>query len=137
MTTTNLVIYDNNLEVDDNADPTTPISGGSIVIHSPASKQDRTKSILIATPEDPVLHVYPNPFNEHLKFEFSHPESVHATINIYDLAGRKIKTVFTGNIIGGVMNDADFITNSIKEGLYIYKISLGEDVYVGNIVHNK
>ena len=132
-----LVIYDNNLEVDEDSDPTTPISGGSIVIHSPTGKPDRNESILIATPDVPILNVYPNPFNGRLRFEFIHPEDVHATIEIYDLTGRKVKTVFSGNVVGGVMNDSEYVTNSIQEGIYVYRVTLGKDVYYGNIVYKK
>jgi hypothetical protein len=58
-----------------------------------------TKSAEIATAIAPEiefanLKVYPNPFSEKLRFEFVSPESVNARIDLYDMTGRMVKTIF-------------------------------------------
>ena len=131
------VVYDNNLEVDDNADPTTEISGGSIVIHTSKHKSAQIEYGVIPKTEDLKLSVYPNPFTESLKFEFVSPENAHASIDIFDVTGRKVKTVFNGSVEGNVPYTFEFVPASEESNLYFYQIRLGEEVIYGKVVYTK
>jgi hypothetical protein len=117
------------------------LSGGNLVVHSGFSVTP-TKSAEIATATAPVLQysnlkVYPNPFNDRVRFEFVSPDAVNAQIYIYDMAGRRIETVFEGPVEGGVINKVDFIPRSIANGLYMYRMILGKTVYDGKIDYKK
>ena len=129
-----IVVYDNNLDADENADLTTEIEGGSIVIHTSKNKSAQIESDLISKPENSSISVYPNPFSDRLHFEFMCPKDVDALIEIYDLTGRKIETIFDRKIKGGVKNNVDFVPESDVIGIYFYRIKLGEDVFYNKVI---
>jgi hypothetical protein len=79
--------------------------------------------------------VYPNPFDDRLKFEFSSPEPVHARIDIYDMNGRMIETVFDQPIEGEVMYHAEFKPLKVVSAMYIYKVTLGKSNYIDKAVY--
>ena len=83
------------------------------------------------------LKVYPNPFSDRLRFEFSAPESVNARIDLYDMTGRMVKTIFEQAIEGGVNYNAEFKPEATVSGMYIYRMSMGEKVYNGKVVFRK
>jgi hypothetical protein len=83
------------------------------------------------------LKVYPNPFNDRLRFEFVSPESVNARIDLYDMTGRMVKTIFEQPIEGGTMYQAEFKPETIISGMYIYRMTMGEAVYNGKVVFKK
>jgi hypothetical protein len=101
-----------------------------------------TKSAVIAGEIEPVfekadLKVYPNPFSEKLRFEFISPESVNARIDLYDMTGRLVKTIFEQPIEGGINYEAEFKPETIISGMYIYRMTMGENVYNGKVVFKK
>jgi hypothetical protein len=103
---------------------------------------DNTKSAVIAGEIEPVfekadLKVYPNPFSEKLRFEFVSPESVSARIDLYDMTGRIVKTIFEQPIEGGVNYEAEFRPETIISGMYIYRMTMGDAVYNGKVVFKK
>jgi hypothetical protein len=103
---------------------------------------DNTKSAVIAGEIEPVfekadLKVYPNPFSERLRFEFVSPESVNARIDLFDMTGRLVKTIFEQPIEGGVNYEAEFRPETIISGMYIYRMTMGENVYNGKVVFKK
>jgi len=103
---------------------------------------DNTKSAVITGDIEPVfekagLKVYPNPFSDRLRFEFVSPESVNARIDLYDMTGRMVKTIFEQPIEGGVNYEADFRPETIISGMYIYRMTMGESVYNGKVVFKK
>ena len=127
------VLYDNQMDASDNADATTILGGGSIVIHT-----KKNKSGFIEPEFEYVnLNVYPNPFTDRVQFEFVSPEPVNARIDVYDMTGRMVKTVFEGPVEGGVNYNAEFKPQSEISGFYLYRMTLGEAVYNGKLIYNK
>jgi hypothetical protein len=103
---------------------------------------DNTKSAVIADQIEPVfekadLKVYPNPFSEKLRFEFVSPESVSTRIDLYDMTGRLVETIFEQPIEGGVNYEAEFRPETIISGMYIYRMTMGDAVYNGKVVFKK
>jgi hypothetical protein len=82
------------------------------------------------------LKVYPNPFTDHLKFQFVAPESVNASIDLYDMNGRIIK-IFNQSIEGGVSYNANYYPDNLTNGMYVYKIVLGKEVITGKVIYKK
>lgn len=132
-----IVVYDNNLEIDDNADPTTEIGGGSIIIHKSNTKSAEIETGLFTKTENTNFSVYPNPFNDRLYFEFNSPKDVSACIDIFDVTGRKVKIVFNSFIEGGVNYNAEFVPASEVCNLYFYQLKIGEEVFYGKVVYNR
>jgi polyhydroxybutyrate depolymerase len=75
---------------------------------------------------DPVIKVYPNPFNSALKVEAT--ESIER-LEIYNLLGEKVFSQ-TGNVTG--------VTNlsSLNQGIYFLKVSVGGRSHMQPIIKN-
>jgi len=81
---------------------------------------------------------YPNPFNPQTRIEFSLPSKSRVTINIYDILGRKIKTL-TDKILpagehGVLWNGDDDDGNPSASGIYLYRIEAGEYIRARKMV---
>jgi hypothetical protein len=75
-----------------------------------------------------VLHpVYPNPFNPAatIRFNVQHPGT--ATITIYDVAGRLVRSLIVGEALVGrntkTWNGLDDEGNAVSSGLYFVRVS--------------
>ena len=56
------------------------------------------------------------------------PTSVNARIDLYDMTGRMVKTIFEQPIEGGVQYEAEFRPEAIVSGMYIYRVRAGDFV---------
>lgn len=78
---------------------------------------------LTAIPGEFILNVnYPNPFNAGTSITFDAPASEYVQLEIYDLLGRRVKTVFRGNSTRGrniySWNGTDESGKSVSTGVY-------------------
>ena len=147
----NGIVYDNALNnLDENSDDATILGdngrgGGSIVIHEVKPINGKTKAAEIGAEISfeevpllmPTFNVYPNPFSERLRFEFVPAEDSHARIDVYDMTGRLVKTVFNQQVKTGIQYEAEFIPASHISGKYIYRIITGNSVQNGKVTYRK
>ena len=73
---------------------------------------------------------YPNPFNPTTTISYDLPEQAQVTLGIYDLLGKKIKTLVNqsqdaGNKIA-IWDGTDDLSRSVSAGVYLYRIKAGE-----------
>ncbi len=120
------------------------IAGGEITISvmeveaETNSDNGKYKSAeIIQAMEQINLQVYPNPFTSRVQFRFASPENVQARIDIFDMTGRAIQTIFEGPVKGGVEYTAEFKPQSKISGIYLYRMTLGDAVFNGKVVYNK
>lgn len=77
---------------------------------------------------------YPNPFNPTTSIEFDMPSAADVKLVVYDVTGRKVRTLVNGALDEGyknvVWNGRDDLGNSISTGLYIYRIQAGDFIDV-------
>jgi len=73
---------------------------------------------------------YPNPFNPVTKISYFIPEDSRVNIEIYDLMGRKVKTLINSSQISGYKSIQWNATNDrndpVSSGLYLYTVQAGE-----------
>ena len=72
---------------------------------------------------------YPNPFNDRLNIEFKSLENTHARIDIFDMTGRKVKTLLNQQISEGNHYQVEFRPESEASGFYMCQITLKSKVY--------
>lgn len=84
-----------------------------------------------------IFKAYPNPFSDRLYFEINSSEDTYAKLDIYDISGRLIKTIFEKQVKSGVAYKSEYIPNNQNSGTYIYRLILGEKVYNGKVVQNQ
>ncbi len=72
---------------------------------------------------------FPNPFNPATVIKFSIPKDEFVTIKVYDIIGREIKTLFSGNTNAGIYllnwDGADNAGMQVSSGTYIYRMTAG------------
>jgi hypothetical protein len=49
----------------------------------------------------PAVKAFPNPFNDRVKFVVNSPDAGNGSLEIYNLLGQKVKTVYQGHINSG------------------------------------
>jgi hypothetical protein len=84
-----------------------------------------------ALPKDFTLYQnYPNPFNMDTEIGFALAISGQVTLDIYDILGRKIRTLVADNLEAGYhsyrWNSTDDSGAAVSSGLYFYKIRTGD-----------
>ncbi len=67
---------------------------------------------------------YPNPFNPVTTIRFEVPTEQKVTLEVFDLLGRKVKTLFDGNAKRGIVA-VDFNAAGLASGIYFYTIKAG------------
>ena len=97
---------------------------------------DIVEAAVLALDEDLIPDVYalhqnyPNPFNPVTNIRYDLPEDAHVIIRIFDIQGRMVKTLVSGQEKAGRKSIIWDATNQIGEqvaaGMYLYLIQAGE-----------
>ncbi|MCP4580465.1 MAG: S8 family serine peptidase [candidate division Zixibacteria bacterium] len=73
---------------------------------------------------------YPNPFNPSTIIGFSLAKPGLVNLDIYDLLGKKVKTLQSGNLASGgheiIWDGTDDSGDDVASGVYLYKLDTGE-----------
>jgi hypothetical protein len=74
-----------------------------------------------------LMQNHPNPFNPCTEISFVLPQSAHCTIDVYDIAGRKIKTLLNEPVAAKELTSVlwqgdDAQGNPVASGIYFYKM---------------
>ena len=82
-------------------------------------------------PEEYALHQnYPNPFNPTTTLRYDLPEDASVSVIIYDMMGRQVRTLVSGQASAGyhstMWNATNDLGSSVSAGVYIYTIQAGQ-----------
>lgn len=83
--------------------------------------------------ESIALEVFPNPVSASATISFRTLEKSNATIDLFDLAARKIKTVFDENVEGGEYSFS-FNRNELSDGIYFLRLRMTNENIMMKIV---
>ncbi|WP_171032831.1 DUF2341 domain-containing protein [Fodinibius saliphilus] len=112
-----------------------------IVLFDPASRshtkkhKSNTRFSLVITTEEIEAKIpqrfklkqnYPNPFNPQTKIEFGLPEKSSATIEIYDILGRRIATLAKDKTYPAGFHKISWTPKNLASGIYLYRIRTQE-----------
>ncbi len=85
-----------------------------------------------------LLAAYPNPFNPYTNISFSLKESDNVTIEIYNILGKKVKTLVDDYIQAGnhsmVWNGQDANSRRVSSGIYFYRMQTSNYSSIRKIV---
>jgi len=80
----------------------------------------------------------PNPFNPVTSISFSLPRAGRATLQVYDLAGRRVRTLVDGEMAAGTFtaewNGRDAQGAAVSSGIYLYRLVAGDFVQTKRMV---
>lgn len=83
------------------------------------------------------LKVYPNPFKDRLYFDLSWQKDADAKLEIYDITGAKLATVFNGSINGNEKYRLEYTPDNVRSGMLIYRLFIGEQIINGKIIYDQ
>jgi hypothetical protein len=77
---------------------------------------------------------YPNPFTDHICFELEVNNNSRIIIEIFSMSGKKIATVFSGEIEPNFYR-FDYVPENVSSGFLIYQVTIDGHVVRGKIIH--
>ncbi|MFZ0453252.1 MAG: T9SS type A sorting domain-containing protein [Ignavibacteriaceae bacterium] len=85
-------------------------------------------------PNSPALYQsYPNPFNPTTHIEYSIPQKVMVTLNVFNILGQKVETLVSGVEAPGKHN-ITFDGSRYASGVYIYRLQAGSYSFTKKMV---
>jgi hypothetical protein len=67
---------------------------------------------------------YPNPFNAHTAIRFAVPADCHVTLDVYNILGQEVASLFDENVAAGYYS-VNWNATSLPSGAYFYKLTAG------------
>ncbi len=113
--------------------PVTLYTNADVTINGTTYKKgskfvSNTGSINIEVVETPtefsLEQNYPNPFNPSTTISFAIPESGNVKVNIYDMLGRKVKSLVNENMDAGY-HKVTINASELASGVYLYTLEAG------------
>ena len=86
--------------------------------------------------ETKLFRNYPNPFGSSTTIEFQIKESSLVLLDIFDLLGRKVKTITNENFEKG-KHKITYTPKELSSGVYIYRIQIGNESFAQKMIHIK
>jgi hypothetical protein len=69
-----------------------------------------------------LMQNYPNPFNPSTEVKFSVATTGHATLDVYNMLGQKVATLFNGVAEAGKYYGVKFDATQLASGTYMYRL---------------
>jgi hypothetical protein len=124
-----VVVYDNQLGDADDADPTTAIGGGSIVIH----KEDGGGQAKVVPAHVALFQNLPNPFNPTTQISYALAEDVPVRLAVYNLLGQSVITLVDEFRTAG-HHIVTWDASDVSAGVYLYRLEAGSFVETKRMV---
>ncbi len=123
----------------------TPICGSGIAGNAVSGTdfttgKTTTKSIeidggtLTVNEAEPELKVYPNPFREKLNFDFTAGKDSHALLEIYDVRGRKLETIYNEKVYANQKYTWEYFPTVSTTGVLFYRLILDDQAMTGKVL---
>lgn len=103
------------------------IQGGGTICGSPNSVEIETGKHLPT--EFALLQNYPNPFNPTTKISWQSPASGWQTLKVYDILGNEVALLVNQFLEAGYYS-TEFNAINLTSGIYIYRLEVGDIVFV-------
>jgi len=118
-----------------------PPVGGSVVVYYDQVKIKVQYSLPLARSTSQIEtntlkepSVYPNPFRTTTKIRFTAAETGNSVVELYDILGAKIQTLFSGSVVQGQEMTVVAGITPLSKGVYIYEIRNSRQKYTGKIL---
>jgi hypothetical protein len=76
----------------------------------------------------------PNPVHSRAHIRFTLPSQGVVTLNVYDLAGRQVASLFDGRALTAGVHEADIDTRGWRPGCYFYRLAVGAEIRTHSMV---
>jgi len=82
---------------------------------------------------EPTVKAYPNPFNDRVKFVVNSPATGDGSLEVYNMLGQKVKTVYQGHINTG-NNSFELSIPKKQQATLIYIFKVGDKQVTGKLL---
>jgi len=89
------------------------------------------------TSDNLSVRAYPNPFNRSINFNISSAAQGKATLEIFDMLGRRLALVYEGNLESGTAKTITYKVPNAQRVSMIYKLTVGSQTIYGKLLPNK
>jgi hypothetical protein len=83
------------------------------------------------------LNSSPNPTEGHSEVSFSMSHEGSATLEVYDLNGRLIESLYSGQVVADISYRVHFDGSRLPKGIYVYRLTTGSEVEIEKFVIGK
>lgn len=83
-----------------------------------------------------LLQCYPNPCTDHATVRFKLAGSSQVTLELYDIAGKQVASLFHENLVAGLY-EIDLNTSLLRSGTYICRLLVGDTVHSLKLIVGK
>jgi hypothetical protein len=97
----------------------------------------RTPILLSGRPlvvTDLYVNAYPNPFGDAVNFNLVSPVSGKATLEVFDIVGRKLAVVYSGMLDANSPKAARYDVPKVNRTPLIYKFTIGDKTVIGKLL---
>ena len=84
---------------------------------------------------EPKVSVYPNPFSDRVFFEFDFNTDGNALLEIYDIKGSKISTLYNNRVESGVKYRIEYSPENVVPGMLLYRLVKDGRVFQGKLIY--
>jgi hypothetical protein len=98
----------------------------------------RTEAPIVVdeTPTTLSVATYPNPYSSNIRFVISNPKAGQGTLEVFNLLGQKVNTVYKGFIPAGNQS-YNLNVPSLQRTTLMYRLSVGGTQVAGKLLHAK
>ena len=83
------------------------------------------------------VQAYPNPYSDRIRFTITSDRSGPGVLEVYDMNGARLKTVFQGEVSAGKMINVDFGVPGTQRVNMFYKMRVGDLETSGKLINIK
>jgi hypothetical protein len=108
--------------------------GSSLIVTSPTQKTESPAPATVETINDITVSAYPNPFTDRVKFSITSSVSGNATLDLYNLMGVKLATIYQGYLFAGNQQVINYKVPAKYKGTLIYVLTIGNQQINGKLI---
>ena len=81
-----------------------------------------------------TVKAYPNPYQDKVRFEINSPEAGQGSLEVFNVLGQKVKTVYQGHIINGMQSFSLHLPEVLRSTL-IYRFTVNGKQITGKLIY--
>lgn len=106
------------------------------VVNAARINKTNSETVINIPGNEPTVNAFPNPYNDKIRFIVNSPEAGNGSLELFNLLGQKVRTVYQGKIQEGTQSFEVFIPLQQRSSL-IYVMRLNRKQVAGKLLNIK
>ncbi|MBI3720447.1 MAG: hypothetical protein HY252_17855, partial [Sphingobacteriales bacterium] len=90
--------------------------------------------VTMVTTQQLTVRAYPNPYDENITFVINSPESGRGKLNLFNMKGEQVSTVFDGNVEANKTLTVTYKVPPLHRTSLVYHFQIGKKIETGKLV---